>query len=464
MAASLRVHKVLSTPDDPSRAIADGIEELGLTDAVAAGHVTIVHGSTDRNERGARRTTACAPRIVTNRGFTDMLRIGRQARTRAVQPDTRRDPSDPVPSGTADRHRRPHRPRRQRHRTAHRSRSRSAAARRSSRCEPEAVAINLLYSYVDDRNERRIEAAIERSRVRVPFVRRAAASTRNTNAASPRGSTRGWVRSSSATSRGSSSLVAPSRVVVMQSSGGTISAAAASRRAVNLLLSGPAGGLAAARHVGAEIGQPDLLTFDMGGTSTDVALIGAHPALTDEGRIGPFPVAVPMADIHTIGAGGGSIALHRRGAARCTSDRDRRVQIPGPRVTDSAASSRPSPTRTSCSDESRRRCVWRARWLCTRTAREPRSRRSRSAADVGRRSRTTASSRSQISTWRRRCASFRSNAATIRGSFRSRASVAPVACTCARSPKPSTSRGSSCRRTPACSRRWACSWPTRRAR
>ena len=105
------------------------------------------------------------------------------------------------------------------------------------------------------------------------------------------------------------SVVAPSPVVVMQSSGGTISAAAASRRAVNLLLSGPAGGLAAARHVGAAIGHPDLLTFDMGGTSTDVALIGAQPRLTDEASIGPFPVAVPMADIHTIGAGGGSIAF-----------------------------------------------------------------------------------------------------------------------------------------------------------
>ena len=173
---------------------------------------------------------------------------------------------------------------------------------------PEAVAINLLYSYVDDRNERLIEAAIEdlafvcRSSVVLPRYKeyeRGIATWLNA-----------WLGPVVARYLTRlASVVAPSRVVVMQSSGGTISAAAASRRAVNLLLSGPAGGLAAARHVGAAIGHPDLLTFDMGGTSTDVALIGAQPRLTDEASIGPFPVAVPMADIHTIGAGGGSIAF-----------------------------------------------------------------------------------------------------------------------------------------------------------
>ncbi len=75
----------------------------------------------------------------------------------------------------------------------------------------------------------------------------------------------------------------------MQSSGGTIGAAQARRRAVNLLLSGPAGGLAAARHVGAATGLQNLLTFDMGGTSTDVALVGERPTITNEGSIGPYP-------------------------------------------------------------------------------------------------------------------------------------------------------------------------------
>ena len=77
---------------------------------------------------------------------------------------------------------------------------------------------------------------------------------------------------------------------------------------MHLLLSGPAGGLAAAAHIGRELDCKRLLTFDMGGTSTDVALLDGKPSLTRDGRIGRYPVAVPMVDMHTIGAGGGSIA------------------------------------------------------------------------------------------------------------------------------------------------------------
>ena len=97
-------------------------------------------------------------------------------------------------------------------------------------------------------------------------------------------------------------------ISVMQSSGGTIEAAQAARRAVHMLLSGPAGGMAGAQFVAACSGKSRLLTFDMGGTSTDVALIDGDLKLTSEGSIGHYPVAVPMVDMHTIGAGGGSIA------------------------------------------------------------------------------------------------------------------------------------------------------------
>ena len=98
------------------------------------------------------------------------------------------------------------------------------------------------------------------------------------------------------------------RVSVMQSAGGTIAASQAGQHAVHMLLSGPAGGLAAARYIGQLAGRERLLTFDMGGTSTDVALIEGELQLTSEGRIGDYPVAIPMVDMHTIGAGGGSLA------------------------------------------------------------------------------------------------------------------------------------------------------------
>ncbi|MEE8059825.1 MAG: hydantoinase/oxoprolinase family protein [Pseudomonadales bacterium] len=80
-----------------------------------------------------------------------------------------------------------------------------------------------------------------------------------------------------------------------------------------MLLSGPAGGLAAAKYISDIIDSKQLLTFDMGGTSTDVALIDGDIKLTSEGHIGDYPVAVPMVDMHTIGAGGGSIATINQG-------------------------------------------------------------------------------------------------------------------------------------------------------
>ena len=83
----------------------------------------------------------------------------------------------------------------------------------------------------------------------------------------------------------------------------------AASKAVNLLLSGPAGGLAAANYLANSLNIPGLMTFDMGGTSTDASLLdGGNILLSNEGSIGAFPVGVPMVDMHTIGAGGGSIA------------------------------------------------------------------------------------------------------------------------------------------------------------
>jgi N-methylhydantoinase A len=94
----------------------------------------------------------------------------------------------------------------------------------------------------------------------------------------------------------------------MQSSGGTIAAQNAGKYAVHMLLSGPAGGLAGASFAASYCGKHRLLTFDMGGTSTDVSLIDGQLKLTSEGKINNYPVAIPMVDVHTIGAGGGSIA------------------------------------------------------------------------------------------------------------------------------------------------------------
>jgi N-methylhydantoinase A len=108
----------------------------------------------------------------------------------------------------------------------------------------------------------------------------------------------------------------PSRLQVMQSNGGIASAERASRQAVSMLFSGPAGGVAGARFVGVQAGFSDLITFDMGGTSTDVSLVrNGQISLKSEGLIAGRPVRLPMVDIHSIGAGGGSLAWIDAGGA-----------------------------------------------------------------------------------------------------------------------------------------------------
>jgi N-methylhydantoinase A len=122
-------------------------------------------------------------------------------------------------------------------------------------------------------------------------------------------------------SRTSSSRPNPARVRVMQSNGGVLSAQAAAREPVRTILSGPAGGVLGARYVAGLAGFDRIITFDMGGTSTDVALMdtqsGGSLGSTSETIVSEVPVAVPMLDIHTVGAGGGSIArFDRAGALR----------------------------------------------------------------------------------------------------------------------------------------------------
>ena len=95
----------------------------------------------------------------------------------------------------------------------------------------------------------------------------------------------------------------------MKSNGGVIGAPDAARQAIHTALSGPAGGVAGAARIAAEAGFADVITIDVGGTSADVSLIrDGEPAFTSEGKIGAFPLQLPIVDIHTIGAGGGSIA------------------------------------------------------------------------------------------------------------------------------------------------------------
>lgn len=301
----LRVHKVLSDPRAPQEPILQGIADMGLEADVARGEVTIVHGTTVATNatlegKGVRTV------YITNKGLKDVLRIGRQTRRQlynltqsridlpfddelTLEVDCRLDANGREIRELDDA-------------------ELEVLKSRVAALAPESIAINLLFSFLDPAQETRIEALftsdyfVSRSSKVLPEYREY-----------ERGVTT-WVNAwigpliKTYLSRLNAAL-APGNLAIMQSSGLTIAAPQAAERAVNLLLSGPAGGLSGSMFIGQRMSRQRLMTFDMGGTSSDVALLDGKIRLTGEGRVADFPIGVPMADIHTIGAGGGSIAF-----------------------------------------------------------------------------------------------------------------------------------------------------------
>lgn len=312
-AAGLSVHKRRSTPDDPSRAILDGVTHLtGRTRA------DIVHGSTVATNAVLERKGARVA-LVATRGFEDVLAIGRQtrpelynvfvaARPPLVEPGLtfglaeRIDASgavlEPVVEAEVDR-----------------------LARMLSDRRVDIVAVCFLHAYANPAHERQVAALLRQSGLVVcashevlPEYREFERwSTTVVNAYVTPIMDRYLARLDPGSRTLDSGPIA--RLSIMQSNGGCISAAAARAQAVRTVLSGPAAGVVGAKAVADAAGFRHAIGFDMGGTSTDVSLIDGAIARTTESRVGDFPVRLPVIDIHTVGAGGGSIAYLDTGGA-----------------------------------------------------------------------------------------------------------------------------------------------------
>ncbi len=307
---SVRIHKVLSTPAAPEQAILQGIGELGLNTA----SLHLVHGSTVATN-AVLEAKGVKTVYVTNTGFKDVLSIGRQARRELynLMPAPIPQLIDPAHCLEVDCRI-----------DANGKRLRSLTTlsidelvANIEQIRPRAVAINLLFSFLDDSDEKKLQKKLRKtfpglfvccsSEVLAEYreYERGIASVLNAYVGPLM---QGYLdRLASTLSEGSSDY--SGSLSVMQSHGGTIDAAYAGQHAVGLLLSGPAGGLKAAQAIAEQTAQHRLMSFDMGGTSTDVALMDHGIRLTSEGSIGHLPVAIPMVDMHTIGAGGGSIAF-----------------------------------------------------------------------------------------------------------------------------------------------------------
>ncbi|MFK7794089.1 MAG: hydantoinase/oxoprolinase family protein [Gammaproteobacteria bacterium] len=292
-------YKIPSTPDAPEQAIVAGLKHLNIE--LEQAH--LVHGTTVATNallEGKGAKTA----FVTNQGLKDLLHIGRQARSQLYSLCPQRDRQLVARELCFELEGRLQADGRQL--TPINDQQLHELKNKLNEEGVEAVAICMLFSFLNNSHELAIERALQedlfmsRSSEILPEQREYERAVVT------------WLNSflGPVTQRYLQDLQSTltSTIHVMQSDATTLPAASAGKQAVRLLLSGPAGGVVAATDIAKSSGHGKLLTLDMGGTSTDVSLIDQQPRYTNDGKVAEFPLAIPMLDIHTIGAGGGSIA------------------------------------------------------------------------------------------------------------------------------------------------------------
>lgn len=310
----VHVRKVSSTPDDPGRAIVQGVteilEQIGGRKIEEVGY--FAHGTTVGTNalltgRGA------VTGLITTRGFRDLLELGRGRRPSMYDPQTDK------PEAQVPRHLRMEVTERIRHTGAVETPLDEDDVRRAARelrgQGVQSVAVCLLYSYLNDEHERRIGEIVAEEMPGVyvslscdvlpEFREYERLSTVVTNSylgpvvAGYLARLRGVL-----TERGLKAVPH-----VTQSNGGVIPFSTAESLPVRLVLSGPSTGVVGAAQICSAAGFDDIITFDMGGTSSDISLVQeGRPKVTAGMELDGRPVRSPMLDIHTVGAGGGSLA------------------------------------------------------------------------------------------------------------------------------------------------------------
>lgn len=305
----IEMFKELSTPRRPEDAIMKG---LARKPREQTAEVEIIHGSTVATnaliERKGARTA-----LLTTEGFEDILVIGRQTRPELYNIFVTR-PAPLVPDalrigirertlydGSIE--------------TAldHERLKKQAEYLRSQNVE--SVAVSLLYSFANNEHENSILAALEALKVPVSLSSKILPEYREYERTSTTVINAYLAPLMSRYLRQLTASLPGTSLRVMQSNGGTVRVETAAEAPVRTILSGPAGGVVGAFHLAKSCGYSRIITFDMGGTSTDVSLCEDEIKVTHESQIDSMPVGIPMMDIHTVGAGGGSIAELDAGGA-----------------------------------------------------------------------------------------------------------------------------------------------------
>ncbi|MFC2079598.1 hydantoinase/oxoprolinase family protein [Candidatus Bipolaricaulota bacterium] len=331
--SGIRLYKFPSTPDAPERGVLQALEVLIERGVFTASNVSrIAHGSTVATNallEGEWARTA----LITTRGFRDVLEIGRQNRSHLY--DLNVDRADPIV------------PRDLRFESYERLDASGHVIRKPSSEEireigdrliasdVEAVAVVFLFSYLNSEHEREVRDLLSET-INVPITlssdvlpefREYERSSTTAVCASLRPVIERYMRNLANQSAG---IGIEPKWQIMQSNGTVISAPQAQMEPVRILLSGPAAGVQGAKTIGQMLELPNLITIDMGGTSCDVALIqDGEIGQTTTGVVGEHPVAVRMNEIHTIGAGGGSLAWIDPGGALRVGPKSAGA-VPGP--------------------------------------------------------------------------------------------------------------------------------------
>jgi N-methylhydantoinase A len=324
---TLKTLKVFSTPDDPSRAIGEALQKIqeAARRPRAGAAMTLLHGTTVGTNALLQRKGARVA-LVTTSGFEDVIEIGRQARPRLydfffdrIAPLVPRELRFGIQERTDSEGQIQEKP----------SEIELADLREAvQRAAPDAIAISLLFSFANPKNEVDVAAALGdlgkplsvSHRILPEFREYERTSTVVVNAylqplmQSYMERLAKRVADSSGNSPQAQKRKAP-RILVMQSSGGITALESAAREPVRTVLSGPAGGLVGAAAMAVRSGFPKILSFDMGGTSTDVAAVQGQVRTGGQSEVAGLPVGVPMLEIHTVGAGGGSLARFDAGGA-----------------------------------------------------------------------------------------------------------------------------------------------------
>ena len=302
------VYKLLSTPSNPAHAIIRGLREVR-----SGKKKKIIHGSTVATnailERKGARTA-----LITNRGFEDIIEIGRQNRSRLYDLAYSKEPAM-IPSdlrfgiagrilNTGEEH------------IPLDLEALDDIIRKIENKHAESIAVCLLYSYVNPSHEQKIREKLHLPGVPVSLSHEILSEFREYERTSTT-VINAYVSPKMQSYIGilTDSIDKGDHLGIMQSNGGSISADTAMKESVRTILSGPAGGAVGAFEIARTAGCSKIISFDMGGTSTDVSLMDGALSMTTESKIAGFPIRVPMIDIHTVGAGGGSIAFIDEGRA-----------------------------------------------------------------------------------------------------------------------------------------------------